>query len=330
MAALRLAAEAGVKLTAMVQVAPTASEEPQLLVSPKLEALVPVTAMLVMLSAALPGLDNVMGSAVAETPTVVLGNASGLGASTACGAVPVPVSETAWGDPAALSAMEREAVRLPAEAGVKATVMVQVAAAASDAPQLLVCAKLPAFVPLMEMPEMVKAAVPGLDSVTGRLAAELPTAVLEKASGLGLSVACGVVPVPVRDADCGEPVALSATERTALKLEAEAGLKVTLMVQEAEAASDAPQLLVWEKSAALAPVTEMLLMVRAALPGFESVRGSAAPADPTIVPGKARGDGLSTAWGAAAGTPVPLRVKVTACAGPPPELVALSPVATLL
>jgi hypothetical protein len=37
----------------------------------------------------------------------------------------------------------------------------------------------------------------------------------------------GAVPVPVRAAVCGEPVALSATDRVAEKLAAEAGVKVT-------------------------------------------------------------------------------------------------------
>ena len=84
-AALRLPADAGVKVTVMVQVALAANEEPQLLVSPKLLALVPVTAMLVMVRAAVPGFDRVMGNAVAAVPTRVLGKASGLGASIACG-----------------------------------------------------------------------------------------------------------------------------------------------------------------------------------------------------------------------------------------------------
>jgi hypothetical protein len=37
----------------------------------------------------------------------------------------------------------------------------------------------------------------------------------------------GAVPVPVRDAVCGDPVALSATDSVAEKLAAEAGVKVT-------------------------------------------------------------------------------------------------------
>jgi hypothetical protein len=80
---VRVAAEAGVKLTVMAQEAPAANEAPQLFVSPKLLALAPVTAMLVMVKGALPGLDRVMGSGVAGVLMVVLGNVSGFGLSTA-------------------------------------------------------------------------------------------------------------------------------------------------------------------------------------------------------------------------------------------------------
>lgn len=82
-AAERAAAEAGVKVTVMVQVAPAAREAPQLLLWPKLLEFVPVTEMLVMVSTAVPGLESVMGRAVAAVPTSVLGNASGFGLSTA-------------------------------------------------------------------------------------------------------------------------------------------------------------------------------------------------------------------------------------------------------
>jgi hypothetical protein len=42
-----------------------------------------------------------------------------------------------------------------------------------------------------------------------------------------LKLAADDVPVPLSDTDCGEPVALSATESVAEKLDAEAGVKVT-------------------------------------------------------------------------------------------------------
>jgi hypothetical protein len=53
-----------VNITAIAQLAPAATELPHVLVCAKLLALVPVTAMLVMLKVALPGLLRVMVSAV--------------------------------------------------------------------------------------------------------------------------------------------------------------------------------------------------------------------------------------------------------------------------
>ena len=194
MAALRLPADAGVKVTLMVQVPPAASDVPQLLVCPKLLALVPATPMFEIARAALPGFDSVIGNGVAAVPTFVLGNASGLGLSTACGTsgtVPVPVTTADCGEPDALSATEIAALRLVAVAGVNVTVIVQVAAAASEVPQLLVCAKLLALVPVTEMLVIVNAAVPGFDSVIGNAVAEVPTGVFGNASGFGLSAACG-------------------------------------------------------------------------------------------------------------------------------------------
>jgi hypothetical protein len=80
---------------------------------------------------------------------------------------------------------------------------------------------------LAEMP--ARGARPVLDNVTGRAVAVEPTVVLANASGFGLRDARGrgAVPVPVRVADCGEPVALSATEIAAVRAAAEPGVKVT-------------------------------------------------------------------------------------------------------
>ena len=64
-------------------------------------------------------------------------------------------------------------------------------------------------------------------------------------SEVGPNTACGIsggVPVPEMVADCGEPVALSATEIEAVRLAAEAGVKVTVMVHVAPTASELPQL----------------------------------------------------------------------------------------
>ena len=99
-----------------------------------------------------------------------------------------------------MSATESVALRAPVAAGVKVTLMMQVADAASEAGQLLLCVKLLAFVPVMEMPVMASAALPVLDSVTGTEIALDPTAVLGKAIGFGLRDAAGAeaaTPVPL-------------------------------------------------------------------------------------------------------------------------------------
>ena len=74
------------------------------------------------------------------------------------------------------------------------------------------------------------------------------------------------VPVPERLTDWGLPVALSVMAMVAARLPLAEGVKVTLMVQLAPAATLDPQLLVWEKSLALAPKTATLLMFKDALP----------------------------------------------------------------
>jgi hypothetical protein len=188
-AAVRAAADAGVNVTVMGQLAPAASEAPQLLVWPKLLALVPVTEILVMVRGAVPGFESVMGSGVAAVLTSVAGNASGFGLSTACGAIPVPLRAAVCGEPVALSVMESVALRLPADAGVNFTMMVQLAPTASDAPQVFVWLKLLAFAPVTDMPVMVSAAVPGFESVVDSVLAEVPTSVLGKVSVVGVRLA---------------------------------------------------------------------------------------------------------------------------------------------
>lgn len=88
--------------------------------------------------------------------------------------VPVPVSDTEWGLPDALSVIVTDAVRLPVVDGVNVTLMEQFAFTARVAllaGQVLVCAKSLAFVPVTAMLEIVSGAVPELVSVT--LCAEL-------------------------------------------------------------------------------------------------------------------------------------------------------------
>ena len=80
-------------------------------------------------------------------------------------AVPVPDRLTACGLPLALSVMLTEAVRLPLAEGLNVTLIVQLALAATELPQVLVCAKSLALVPVSARLEMLKAELPVLFSV---------------------------------------------------------------------------------------------------------------------------------------------------------------------
>ena len=75
-----------------------------------------------------------------------------------------------------------------------------------------------------------------------------------------------VVPVPARLIDCGLPVTLSAIETVAVRVPEAVGEKTTLMLQLPPAATETPQVLVWEKSPGFAPVIVMLEMDNRALP----------------------------------------------------------------
>jgi hypothetical protein len=86
----------------------------------------------------------------------------------------------------------------------------------------------------------------------------------------------GALPVPLSVVLCGDPAALSVTVIAALKLAADAGVKVTEIVQSAPAATELPHVLVWAKSAAPVPVIAMLVIASAALPVLVNVAVCAA------------------------------------------------------
>ena len=83
----------------------------------------------------------------------------------ATGAVPVPDRLTDWGLLAAPSVMVTEAARLPLAEGVKVTLIVQLAPATTELPQLLVWAKSLALAPEIAMLLTLKAALPELVKV---------------------------------------------------------------------------------------------------------------------------------------------------------------------
>jgi hypothetical protein len=71
--------------------------------------------------------------------------------------------------------MFSEAVRVPEAEGVKVTLIVQLAPAATELPHVLVCAKSPALVPVTAMLVMLKVALPVLRRVTVRAVLVAPT-----------------------------------------------------------------------------------------------------------------------------------------------------------
>src|SRR5690348_12424519 len=90
-----------------------------------------------------------------------------VGAVLSCGATPVPVSDTVWGLPAALSLIFRLADSAAFVAGVKARFTVVFAPGASEIGNVAaLSAKSPAFVPVIESAEMTSVAEPLFVTVT--------------------------------------------------------------------------------------------------------------------------------------------------------------------
>ena len=74
-----------------------------------------------------------------------------------------------------MSVIVMDAVRVPVAEGVNVMLIAQEAPAATDVPQLLVCAKSLAFVPVMAMLVIASAAFPVLLKVTTCAALVVPT-----------------------------------------------------------------------------------------------------------------------------------------------------------
>src|SRR2546425_12627166 len=87
--------------------------------------------MLLMCSAVLPLLANVVESAALEVPTCVVGNPRLAGVRTTAPR-PSPLRSIAWGDPAASSSRRIDAGRGPTALGVKVTENVQLPAAGRE------------------------------------------------------------------------------------------------------------------------------------------------------------------------------------------------------
>jgi hypothetical protein len=189
----------------------------------------------------------------------------------------VPVSGKLCGLPEALSATLMLPLRVPEVVGLKVTLMPQLAPAATEAPHVLVSAKSPLAVMLV----IVNAALPVLVSVTVCAALVVPMVWLAKVSEVGEKLTAGAgtaAPVPVSVAVCGLPAVLSTMLNVPVRVPAAVGLKVTLIVQLAPAATEVPQVSLSAKS----PVAEMLVMLKAMLPVLDSITLCAALVVPTI------------------------------------------------
>src|SRR5207253_11341330 len=240
---------AGVKLTLIVQLAPGATEPApvgQVLPAAKAKsaACAPVMVMLVRFSGAPPLLVSVTFCAALVVPTRCLPKALLVAESVAVGGVtPVPVSDTDCGLSAASPVMYAVAVQAPVAAGVKLTLIVQLAPGATEpAPvgQVLPAAKAKsaACAPVMVMLVRFSGAPPLLVSVTFCAALVVPTRCLPKALLVAESVAVGgVTPVPVSDIDCGLPAASSVMVSVAVRALAAVRVKGSLRTQLPPAAS---------------------------------------------------------------------------------------------
>jgi hypothetical protein len=232
---------AGVKVTLIVQVAPTASVVPQLFVSAKS----PVIVIPEMVNGAVPVFESVALCVGLAVPIVCPLNVRVDGEAVAMGAVPVPVSDTLCGLPDALSTTVTEPDRVPVALGVKVTLIEQLAAAARVAPHVFVSAKSP----LLVMFEIAIASLPVFDSVMVCAALVVPTGCAPKSKLVGVRLATGAPPVPASATVCGLPEAVSFKVRLPVMFPVTVGEKLTLMEQLAPAASEEPQLSVSAKLA---------------------------------------------------------------------------------
>jgi hypothetical protein len=99
--------------------------------------------------------------------------------------LPIPLSVTTCWPPAALSARLTAAVRVPLAIGLKVTLIVQLAPAANELPQLWVCANSTALIPVIAMLVMVKLAVPVFLRVTALAGLVVPIPWVEKVRLVG-------------------------------------------------------------------------------------------------------------------------------------------------
>lgn len=161
-------------------------------------------------------------------------------------AMPVPLRRRVCGEAGASSVIIKFAVRWPGAIGLKTSKIVQLAAGATEAVQLLVKLKSEASGPLRETGEMCSGAAPEFMTVSVCGAPEAPCVVEGNDGTAGEKVTAGTTakPVPLRASVCGLPGALSIIWRLAVNVPALAELKSMLTEQLALGARVARQVFV--------------------------------------------------------------------------------------
>src|SRR5207302_1146323 len=236
----------------------------------------PEAANELIVKAAVPVFVSVTVIGVLVVVSCCLPKPKPVGANTAPGPVPFPLSGTICGLPPALSASDSVPVRAPEAVGVKVTLRSEERRAGKDgglmgqafAP-VLVAAKSPEAANEL----IVKAAVPVFVSVTVIAVLVVASNWLPKSRLVGSKPTAGAVPFPRRGSICGLPPALSPSDSVPVRAPKAVGVKVTLMVQFPPAAKVAGlvgQALAPVLVAAKSPEAANELIVKSAAPVFVS------------------------------------------------------------
>jgi len=249
---------AGLKATDKVQLAPAASDVPQVLnESTKLVAFGPVKLKDFADIATEPVLVSVRVCAAEVVPTLVVANVKLTGDSDTVGCLaPVPFRAMVCGESEELSVAMRLAVCVPVVAGLNATESVQLAPAASVVTHVFAVSS-KSFAPLPEnrYDFTVTVLVPMFFTVSTCAGETEPTGVGGKVSELAEKASVGgETPVPFSAIVCGEPGPLSVATRLVLRVPMIAGLNAIERLQLAPAARDVEHVfVVIAKSPALGP-----------------------------------------------------------------------------
>ena len=127
---------------------------------------------------------------------------------------------------------------------------------------------------------MITGTLPALVTVTVWAELIVPTSWLRNVNAVGMTVATGIVPVPVSaTVSVGASGSLVLITMLAARAPITVGVNVTLTAQFAPAAMPAPpigQVLVWAKSSVFVPAVAILLMRSAAVPELYTVTNCAA------------------------------------------------------